>query len=79
MEYGSNVWSGNLTKNDIKVFDRAQKIGAQIITGCFKNTAAIIAEAEASLMPIDKRIALKATNFYINIKTLLQSNLLTRL
>jgi len=79
MEYGSNVWGGNLTKNDIKAFDRAQKIGAQAITGCFKNTAAVIAEAEASLMPIDKRIALKATNFYINIKTLPQSNPLTRL
>ena len=70
MEYESNVWGGNLTKNGIKSFDKAQKIGAQAITGCFKNTAAVIAEAEAFLMPMEKRIAIKATNFYINIKIL---------
>jgi hypothetical protein len=56
--------------DDFLADGRAQKIGAQAITGSFRTVSTAVAEAEASIQTVCERHAQAGTRFYINIKTL---------
>jgi hypothetical protein len=49
--------------------NRAQKIGAQAITGAFRTVAVAIAEVEAYIRPIQQRQFERAVKLWIGIQT----------
>ncbi|KAJ6439205.1 reverse transcriptase [Purpureocillium lavendulum] len=51
VDYASNVWSHACGLKEAAWLDRAQRVGAQAITGTFRTVATAVAEAEASIQP----------------------------
>ena len=49
MDYASNVWMYACNKKILATMNRAQRVGAQAITGCFRTVATAIGEAESSI------------------------------
>ena len=69
LDYASTIWMHALHDSGMTLLNRAQKIGAQAITGAFKTVALAVAEAEAYIRPIRQRHLDKATNLYVGIQT----------
>jgi len=59
--------------------NRVQRIGAQAITGAFRTVATAIGEAEASIRTVRERHAERATKLWVSLRTLPQTNPLSRL
>ena len=78
MDYASNVWMHVCGEKTLANMNRAQKIGAQAITGCFRTVATAIGEAESSIRTIHERHAEKAVQFWANITTLHRNHPLSR-
>ncbi|OAQ57981.1 reverse transcriptase [Purpureocillium lilacinum] len=51
VDYASNVWSHTCGLREAAWLDKAQRVGAQAITGTFRTVATAVAEAEASIQP----------------------------
>lgn len=79
MDYASNVWSHACGAKEESWIDRAQRIGAQAVTGGFRTVAMAVAEAEAGLQPFRERHAQAATRFWIRARTLPKMHSLTSL
>lgn len=69
MDYASSVWM-HTGKKSTKAMDRAQRIGAQAVTGSFRTVSLAVAEAEAYVRPVHQRHQDRATNLWISIQTL---------
>ena len=70
MDYASSVWAHSCGIREAAWLDKAQMVGAQAITGAFRTVATAVAEAEASIQPVQERHAQAATRFWINLRTL---------
>jgi hypothetical protein len=57
MDYASTVWTYACGPKQLSWLNRAQKTGAQAITGAFRTVAIVVAEAEASIPTIKERHA----------------------
>jgi hypothetical protein len=66
MDYASNVWAHSCGIREAAWLDKAQMVGAQAITGAFRTVAIAVAEAEASIQPVQERHAQAATRFWTN-------------
>ncbi|OAQ59084.1 retrovirus polyprotein [Purpureocillium lilacinum] len=51
VDYASNIWSHTCGLREAAWLDKAQRVGAQAITGTFRTVATAVAEAEASIQP----------------------------
>jgi hypothetical protein len=69
MDYASNVWSHACGVRQLSWLNRAQRIGAQAITGAFQTVSTTVAEAEASIQTVCKRHAQAGTRLYISVRT----------
>jgi hypothetical protein len=69
MDYASNVWMPAAKEAALAVLNRAQRIGAQAVTGAFQTVAVAIAESEAYIRPVQQRQLEKATKLWIEIHT----------
>ena len=79
MDYASNVWSHACGAKEAAWIDRAQRIGAQAVTGGFRTVATAVAEAEAGLQSFRERHAQAAAKFWIRMRTLPKTHPLTSL
>nr|CEG03946.1 unnamed protein product [Fusarium acuminatum CS5907] len=70
MDYASNVCSYRRGVRETKWLNKAQKVGAQAITGAFKTVSVAVAEAEAGITPVGERHSQAGTRLYINMQTL---------
>jgi hypothetical protein len=70
MDYASNVWMHAARESAMAALNRAQRVGAQAITGVFQTVAVVIAEAEAYIQPVHQRHNERATKLWIGIQTL---------
>ncbi|KAJ3453811.1 hypothetical protein MRS44_018443 [Fusarium solani] len=70
MDYASSVWTHSCGVREAAWLDKAQMVGAQAITGAFQTVATAVAEAEASIQPVQERHAQAPTRFWINLRTL---------
>ncbi|KAJ3455686.1 hypothetical protein MRS44_017168 [Fusarium solani] len=70
MDYASVVWSHARGERELTWLNRAQKVGAQAITGAFRTVSTAVAEAEASIQTVCERHAQAGTRLYINVRTL---------
>ncbi|EAQ84441.1 hypothetical protein CHGG_08455 [Chaetomium globosum CBS 148.51] len=70
MDYAANVWMHACGEKALSWLNRAQKIGALVITGAFRTAATAVVEAEASIYPVRERHAQAAASLWINIHTL---------
>ncbi|KAJ3454196.1 hypothetical protein MRS44_018090 [Fusarium solani] len=70
MDYASVVWSHARGEKELTWLNRAQKMGAQAITGAFRTVSRAVAEAEAGIQTVDGRHAQAGMNLYINVRTL---------
>jgi hypothetical protein len=77
VDYASCIWMYAPSK-DRNTLSRVQKIGAQAITGCFRTIATAVAEAEACIRTVQERHTTKAAKMWISLRTLPQTNPLTR-
>ena len=69
IDYASNVWMHAAKESGMATLNRAQKIGAQAITGAFRTVAVAVAEAEAYIRPIQQRQFERAVKLWIGIQT----------
>jgi hypothetical protein len=69
IDYASNVWMHAAKESGMATLNKAQKIGAQTITGAFQIVAVAIAEAEAYIRPIQQRQFERAVKLWIGIQT----------
>ena len=69
VDYANTVWM-YARKSIQKTLGRIQKIGAQAIIGTWATVATAIAEAEASIKPIDQRIWQKTVKWRNDLATL---------
>ena len=69
IDYASNVWMHAAKESGMTTLNRAQKIGAQAITGAFRTVAVAVAEAEAYIRPIQQRQFERAVKLWIGIQT----------
>ena len=79
IDYASNVWMHAAKESGMATLNRAQKIGAQAITGAFRTVAVAIAEAEAYIRPIQQRQFERAVKLWIGIQTFPDSHPLKKL
>ncbi|KJZ68825.1 hypothetical protein HIM_11785 [Hirsutella minnesotensis 3608] len=79
MDYASNMWSHAYGAKEASWIDRAQRIGAQAVTGGFRTVATAVAEAEAGVQSFRERHAQAATRFWIRMRTLPKTHPLTSL
>ncbi|KAJ3453213.1 hypothetical protein MRS44_018868 [Fusarium solani] len=70
MDYASVVWSHARGEKELTWLNRAQKMGAQAITGAFRTVSRAVAEAEAGIQTVDGRHAQAGMKLYINVRTL---------
>ncbi|KJZ68822.1 hypothetical protein HIM_11782 [Hirsutella minnesotensis 3608] len=77
MDYASNVWSHACKTKEATWIERAQRVGAQAVTGGFRTVATAVAEAEASVQSFRERHAQAAAKFWIRMRTLPNSHPLT--
>jgi ribonuclease HI len=69
MDYASNVWMHTAREAAMAALNRAQRIGAQAVTGAFQTVAVAIAEAEAYIRPVKQRQLERTTKLWIGIQT----------
>ena len=79
MDYASNVWMHARRVEDTRWLNKAQRIGAQAITGVFRTVATAVAEAEASIQSVEERHKQAATRLCVNLRTLPKTHPLTTL
>ncbi|KJZ70702.1 hypothetical protein HIM_09886 [Hirsutella minnesotensis 3608] len=79
MDYASNVWPHACGAREATWIERAQRVGAQAITGGFRTVATAVAEAEASVQSFRERHAQAAARFWIRMQTLPGTHPLTSL
>ncbi|KJZ69133.1 hypothetical protein HIM_11480 [Hirsutella minnesotensis 3608] len=79
MDYASNVWSHACKTKEAAWIERAQRVGAQAVTGGFRTVATAVAEAEASVQSFRERHAQAAAKFWIRMRTLPKTHPLTSL
>ncbi|KJZ69551.1 hypothetical protein HIM_11064 [Hirsutella minnesotensis 3608] len=79
MNYASNFWSHACGAREATWIERAQRVGAQAITGGFRTVATALAEAEASVQSFRERHAQATTRFWIRTQTLPKTHPLTSL
>jgi hypothetical protein len=77
VDHASSIWMYAPSK-DRNALSRVQRIGAQAVTGCFRTVATAIAEAEACIRTVQERHTTKAAKMWIGLRTLPQTNPLTR-
>ncbi|KJZ70705.1 hypothetical protein HIM_09889 [Hirsutella minnesotensis 3608] len=77
MDYASNVWSHACKTKEATWIERAQRVGAQAITGGFRTSA--VAEAEAGMQSFRERHAQATAKFWIRTQTLSNTHPLTSL
>lgn len=70
MDYTSTVWAHACGIRKLNWLNRAQKVGAQAITGAFRTAATAVLEAEASIPTIGERHTRAGTRLWINLHTL---------
>ena len=61
------------------LINRIQRVRAQAITGAFRTVVTAVAEAEASIRTVGERHAEKATKLWVNLCTLPEMNLFSKL
>jgi hypothetical protein len=69
LDYASNVWRYACGTGPQATLERAQRIGAQAITGAFRTVATVVAEAEAGVRTIRERWRDKATRMWTNLQS----------
>ncbi len=79
IDYASSVWSHACGAKEAKWIDRAQRVGAQAVTGGLRTVATAVAEAEAGVQSFRDRHAEAATKFWIRMRTLPRTHPLTSL
>ena len=79
LDYASNVWMHAAKELAMAMLNRAQRVGAQAITGAFRTVSVAIAEAEAYIRPVHQRLGERATKLWIGIHTLPDTHPLERL
>ncbi|PWI64620.1 hypothetical protein PCL_09477 [Purpureocillium lilacinum] len=79
MDYASNVWMHARRVEDTRWLNKAQRIGAQAITGGFRTVATAVSEAEASIQSVEERHRQAATRLCVNLRTLPKTHPLTTL
>ncbi|PNH26387.1 hypothetical protein VD0002_g9480 [Verticillium dahliae] len=70
MDYASNVWMHARRAKGTGWLNKAQRVGAQAITGAFRTVATAVAEAEAGIRAIGERHKRAATRLCIDLRTL---------
>jgi hypothetical protein len=70
MDYASSVWTHSCGPREAAWLDKAQRAGAQAITGAFRTVAVAVAEAEAGIQPVQERHTQAAIRYWINLQTL---------
>ena len=70
VDYACSVWKHAFQNYQDKSFARVQRIGAQAIVGAFRTVARDVAEAKASIPPVQHRQAIRALKFWVNLHTL---------
>lgn len=78
MDYASTVWMHACGARELAWLNRAQMEGARAITGAFRGVATSVAEAEASIHPVQERHAQAAARLWINVRTLPKTHPLAR-
>jgi hypothetical protein len=79
IDYASNVWGHACGDKGIALINRAQRVGAQAITGAFRTVATAVAEAEAHIQSVHTRHQYRAAKLWITIATLSKTNPITRI
>ncbi|KAK4065820.1 hypothetical protein Purlil1_14013 [Purpureocillium lilacinum] len=79
MDYASNVWMHARRVEDTRWLNKAQRIGAQAITGVFRTVATAVSKAEASIQSVEERHRQAATRLCVNLRTLPKTHPLTTL
>jgi endonuclease/exonuclease/phosphatase family metal-dependent hydrolase/ribonuclease HI len=79
VDYASNVWMHACGCKGMALMNRIQRIGAQAVTGAFRTVATAVAEAEASIRTVSERFAERATKFWVNVRTLPETNPISKL
>ena len=74
MDYASNIWKHARTSTATASLNRAQRVGAQAITGVFRTVATAVAEAEACIRTIEERHQQRAAIWFGNLRTLPRSH-----
>lgn len=69
MDYASVIWAPSATISALKRLDKAQRIGAQAITGAYFTVFLLICEAEASLTPTMDRLRAQQLSTWIKWHT----------
>ena len=55
-DYASVIWAPNASKSALSPFSQVQRLGAQAIVGAFRTVSILVAESEASIVPLDCRL-----------------------
>ncbi|KAJ6437086.1 reverse transcriptase [Purpureocillium lavendulum] len=74
MDYASNVWMHARRAKETGWLNKAQRIGAQAITGTFQTVATAVAEAEAGIRAVGERHKQAATRLCVDLRTLPQTH-----
>ncbi|OAQ57647.1 endonuclease/exonuclease/phosphatase [Purpureocillium lilacinum] len=79
MDHASNVWMHARRAKETGWLNKAQRIGAQAITGSFQTVSIAVAEAEAGIRAVGERHQQAATRLCVNLRTLPQTHPLAAL
>ena len=79
MDYAASVWAHACGARELGWLRRAQRVGAQAITGAFRTVATAVAEAEAHIRPVEERHVQAIVKTWINTRTLSATHPLARL
>jgi ribonuclease HI len=74
IDYASSIWLPVVKGKLIKILEPAQRIAAQAITGAFRTASLLVAEAEASIYPLQHRLYFHSLRFWIDLHTLPKSH-----
>ncbi len=55
-DYASVIWAPNASKSALSPLSQVQRLGAQAIVGAFWTVSLLVAESEASTVPLDCRL-----------------------
>ncbi len=53
-DYTSVIWAPNASKSALSPLFQVQRLGAQAIVGVFRTVSLLVAESEASIVPLDR-------------------------
>ena len=79
VDYALNVWKHACRNKAMALMNKIQRLGQQAVTGVFRTVATAVAEAEASIRAVSERHAERATKFWVNLRTLPDTNPLSKL